>query len=72
KYVAPKCLEMVADFKKYAITSFESTFKTKNCDKYCKVSVNYEDMKYYLEKEIISKSLLDSVLVKNREELLRL
>jgi len=72
KYVAPKCLEMLADLKKYAITNFENTFKTKNCDKYCKVSVNYEDMKFFLEKEIINRRLFDSVLVKNREELLRL
>ena len=72
KYVAPKCLEMVGDLKKYAITNFENTFKTKNCDKYCKVSVNYEDMRFFLEKEIINKKLLDSIMVKNREELLKL
>ena len=69
KYVLPKCLEMVGEFKKFAITNFENTFKTKNCDKYCKVAVNYEDMKFYLEKGIIDQSLLDLVLVKNSEEL---
>ncbi|MCL2321614.1 MAG: ParB/RepB/Spo0J family partition protein [Oscillospiraceae bacterium] len=72
KYVAPKCLEMVGELKKYAITNFESKFKTKTSDKYCKVSVNYEDMKYYLEKEIISQKLIDMVAVKNYDELRRL
>ncbi|MCL2320884.1 MAG: hypothetical protein FWC47_02120 [Oscillospiraceae bacterium] len=72
KYLIEPCLKYVLDFKKYAIMNFENKFNTKNCDKYCKVAVNYEDIKYYVEKEIINKSLLDLVMVKNREELLRL
>jgi len=69
KYVAPKCLEFVGNLKKYAITNFENTFKTKNCDSYCKVSVNYEDIKYYLENEIISQKTIDLLKVKNYDEL---
>jgi len=72
KYLIEPCLKYVGDFKKYAIMNFEEKFNTKNSDEYCKVAVNYEEMKYYLEKEIINKSLLDLVFAKNREELLRL
>jgi len=64
-----KYLELVGDFKKYAITNYEDMFKTKNCNSYCKVALNSEHMRFYLEKDIVSQELLDLVNAKNSDEL---
>ena len=71
RHLVDKFFELAAGFKKYVILNFEHVFKTKNSDRYCKITFDEEQIKFYLEKNMINEKNLKMVRAKNREELQR-
>ena len=71
RHLVDKFFEFAADFNKYAIMNYQGVFHTNNSKKYCNIAYNEEEIKYYLEKDMINKNNFNIVNARNIEELHR-
>ncbi|MCL2321574.1 MAG: ParB/RepB/Spo0J family partition protein, partial [Oscillospiraceae bacterium] len=71
RHLVNKFFELAADLNKYAITNYQGVFHTNNSKRYCNIAYNEEEIKYYLEKDMINLENLNIVNARNIEELHR-
>jgi len=71
RHLVDKFFEFAADLNKYAIFNFQGVFRTKDSRKYCNIAYDEEDIKFYLEKNMINMKNFNIVNARNIEQLQR-
>ena len=71
RHLVGKFFEFAAEFNKYAIYNLQGVFQTKNSKRYCNIVYNEEEIKFYLEKDMINLKNFNMVNARNIEQLQR-
>ena len=71
RHLVDKFFEFAASLNKYAIFNFQGVFRTKDSRKYCNIAYDEEDIKFYLEKNMINMKNFNIVNARNIEQLQR-
>ena len=64
-----KAIDLILDVKKNITTDLGAKFSVKNINEFCKVTYNKDQMKYYLEKNMVDQKVLDRLTAKTINEL---
>jgi ferritin-like protein len=59
-----KCVDSILDMKKNITIDLGAKFAVKNIEEFCKVTYNKDQMKYYLEKDMVDQAVLDRLTAK--------
>jgi len=70
KEALEKCANLILDMKKDITFALGAKSIVKNIDEFCKVTYNKDEMKYYLEKNMIDQKVLERLTAKTLNELI--
>jgi len=70
KEALEKCANLILDMKKDITFALGAKSIVKNINEFCKVTYNKDEMKYYLEKNMIDQKVLERLTAKTLNELI--